>query len=64
MKRVLVLRAVEDARRTAEKLAAMGFACVLSPVLETVATGAKVPEEAFDAVIVTSAKALLSLIHI
>ncbi|ARN80532.1 uroporphyrinogen-III synthase [Methylocystis bryophila] len=58
MKRVLVLRAVEDARRTAEKLAAMGFACVLSPVLETVATGAKVPEEAFDAVIVTSAKAL------
>ena len=58
MRRVLVLRAREDARRTAEKLAEMGFACVLSPVLEIVATGAKVPTEEFDAVIVTSAKAL------
>ena len=58
MRRVLVLRAREDARRTAEKLAEMGFACVLSPVLEIVATGATAPAEDFDAVIVTSAKAL------
>ncbi len=58
MRRVLVLRAEEDARRTAEKLAAIGFASVLSPVLEVVATGAKPPDENFDAVIVTSAKAL------
>jgi uroporphyrinogen-III synthase len=36
----------------------MGFACVLSPVLEIVATGAKAPAEEFDAVVVTSAKAL------
>ncbi len=58
MRRVLVLRAPEDARRTAQKLAGMGFASVLSPVLEIVATGAKAPAEDFDAVIVTSAKAL------
>jgi uroporphyrinogen-III synthase len=58
MRRALVLRAGQDARRTAEKLAEMGFACVLSPVLEIVATGAKAPTEDFDAVIVTSAKAL------
>ena len=59
MKRALVLRAREDAQRTAAKLAEMGFACVVSPVLEIVATGAKAPAEDFDAVIVTSAKALL-----
>ena len=58
MRRALVLRAREDAQRTAEKLAALGFACVLSPVLEIVATGAKTPAGDFDAVIVTSAKAL------
>ena len=58
MRRVLVLRAREDAQRTSEKLAAMGFACVLSPVLEIVATGAKALAADFDAVIVTSAKAL------
>ena len=58
MKRVLVLRAREDARRTAQKLAGMGFASVLSPVIEIVATGVKSPAEDFDAVIVTSAKAL------
>jgi uroporphyrinogen-III synthase len=58
VRRALVLRAREDARRTAEKLAEMGFDCVLSPVLEIVATGAKAPPEDFDAVIVTSAKAM------
>ena len=58
MRRALVLRAGEDARRTAEKLAEMGFACVLSPVLEIVATGAKAPTKDFDAIVVTSAKAL------
>jgi uroporphyrinogen-III synthase len=58
MRRVLVLRALEDARRTGEKLSALGFMPVFSPVLEIVATGEKVPDEDFDAVIVTSAKAL------
>ncbi|MFY9655572.1 MAG: uroporphyrinogen-III synthase [Methylocystis sp.] len=58
MRRALVLRAREDARRTEKKLADIGFACVLSPALEIVATGAKAPAGDFDAVIVTSAKAL------
>jgi len=58
MRGVLVLRADEDARRTAEKLASLGFASVISPVLEIVATGARPSAGDFDAVIVTSAKAL------
>ena len=58
MRRALVLRASEDAQRTARKLAELGFDCVLSPVLEIVSTGAKAPSEDFEAVIVTSAKAL------
>jgi uroporphyrinogen-III synthase len=58
MRRALVLRAREDAGRTAEKLALIDFEGVLSPVLEIVATGAKAPSGDFDAVIVTSAKAL------
>ncbi len=58
MRRALVLRASEDAQRTAKKLAEIGFEGVLSPVLEIVATGAKAPAGNFDAVIVTSAKAL------
>jgi len=58
MRRALVLRASEDAPRTAKKLAGIGFDCVLSPVIEIVGTGAKAPAGEFDAVIVTSAKAL------
>ncbi len=56
MKRVLVLRAREDALRTAEKLRAMGFEPVLSPVLEIVATGATIPPGNYDAVLASSAK--------
>lgn len=56
MKRVLVLRAAEDAARTAEKLLALDCAAVISPVLEIAATGAAIPCGRFDAVIVTSAK--------
>lgn len=56
MTRVLLLRAREDAARTAEKLRAMGFAPVLSPVLEIVATGAKIPPSAYDAALASSAK--------
>ncbi len=58
MKRVLVLRARADAERTAVKLRAMGFAPLLSPLLEIVATGAATPEGVFDAVLATSAKGL------
>ncbi len=56
MKRVLVLRAREDAGRTTEKLRAMGFEPLVSPVLEIIATGAVIPEGPFDAVLATSAK--------
>jgi uroporphyrinogen-III synthase len=58
VKRVLVLRARADAARTAVKLRAMGFAPLLSPVLEIVATGAGTAESVFDAVLATSAKGL------
>jgi uroporphyrinogen-III synthase len=54
--RVLVLRAREDATRTAGKLREMGFEPVLSPVLEIVATGAALPEGHYDAVLASSAK--------
>jgi uroporphyrinogen-III synthase len=56
--RVLVLRAREDADRTASRLRAMGFAPLLSPVLEIVGTGAAIPRGPFDAVLATSAKGL------
>lgn len=56
MTRVLVLRAREDALRTSEKLRAMGFTPVVSPVLEIAATSAAIPPGAYDAVLVSSAK--------
>ena len=58
MTRVLVLRAREDAERTASRLRAMGFTPLLSPVLEIVGTGAAIPRGPFDAVLATSAKGL------
>jgi uroporphyrinogen-III synthase len=56
--RVLVLRAREDAERTATRLRAMGFDPILSPVLDIVATGAAAPEGRYDAVLASSAKGL------
>lgn len=56
MTRTLVLRAREDALRTAEKLRGMGFAPVLSPVLEMAATGAVVPHGNYHAVLASSSK--------
>jgi len=58
VKRVLVLRAREDAERTAERLQAMGYAPLVSPALQVVATGAAAPAGEFDAAIATSAKAV------
>ena len=58
MTRVLVLRAREDAERTASRLRAMGFTPLISPVLEIVGTGAAIPRGPFDAVLATSAKGL------
>ncbi|WP_442753670.1 uroporphyrinogen-III synthase [Methylocystis sp. JAN1] len=54
--RVLVLRAREDALRTSEKLLAMGFTPIVSPVLEIAATGAAIPPADYDAILVSSAK--------
>jgi uroporphyrinogen-III synthase len=51
-----VLRAREDALRTSDKLRAMGFTPVISPVLEIAATGAPVPPGDYDAVLASSAK--------
>ncbi|PPD45333.1 MAG: hypothetical protein CTY15_04475 [Methylocystis sp.] len=56
MTRVLVLRAREDALRTSDKLRAMGFTPVISPVLEIVATGGAIPPGDYDAVLASSAK--------
>jgi uroporphyrinogen-III synthase len=56
--RVLVLRAREDAARTAGKLREMGYEPVLSPVLEIVATGAALPDDRYDAVLASSAKGI------
>jgi uroporphyrinogen-III synthase len=55
-KRILLLRAEEDAARTGERLRGMGFEPLLSPVLEIVATGAAPPTDALDAALATSAK--------
>ncbi len=58
MRRVLVLRARADAERTAAKLRALGFAPLVSPAIEIVATGAAIPPGDYDAVLASSAKGL------
>jgi uroporphyrinogen-III synthase len=55
--RVLVTRARDDARRTAEKLAARGHEAVLAPVTEIAPTGEPMPAGSYDALVVTSAHA-------
>jgi uroporphyrinogen-III synthase len=56
VRRVLALRARDDAARTAQKLRALEFDPVQSPVLEIAATGAQMPQGAYDAVLASSAK--------
>lgn len=58
MTRVLVTRARDDAERTAEKLRRLGFAPLISPVIEIAATGAAIPRDMFDAALATSARAI------
>ncbi len=55
--RVLVTRSLEDGRRTASRLAAMGHEAILCPVIETRAIGANLPSGEFDLLIATSAHA-------
>ena len=58
MKQALLLRARDDAARTGEKLRGLGYAPVLSPVLEIVATHAAIPAGDYDAVLASSAKGI------
>ncbi len=51
-----MLRATDDAARTADRLRAIGLIPVLSPVLEIAATGAQLPQGAYDALLASSAK--------
>lgn len=54
---VLLTRALDEAMRTATKLAANGHRAILSPVLEMVPTGAEWPDGVIDGVLATSAQA-------
>jgi uroporphyrinogen-III synthase len=54
---VLLTRALEEAKRTAVRLAEQGHETVLSPVLDMVPTGAPWPAGAADGVIAASARA-------
>lgn len=55
--KILVVRAVEDARRTAAKLKALGHAPIISPALRIRTIPIAMPAGAFDATIATSAHA-------
>ncbi|MBI1867875.1 MAG: uroporphyrinogen-III synthase [Methylocystis sp.] len=54
---VLVTRARADAECTAARLRELGYAPLLSPVIDIEAAGAAIPCGPFDAVVATSAKA-------
>ena len=53
--KIALFRALEDAEKSAEELAARGFEALLAPVIEFQATGAPIPEEGFDVLAATSA---------
>ena len=55
---VLVTRPEGDARRTAERVAALGHEALVAPVLRIEPTGEPPPAGAFDAVLLTSANAV------
>jgi uroporphyrinogen-III synthase len=55
--KVLVVRAIEDARRTATRLSSRGHEAILAPVLEITNLAHDIPAGAFDALIATSAHA-------
>ncbi len=59
--KVALLRAADDAARSAALLLARGFVAALAPVTEIRATGALPPPGPFDAVVATSAKAIALL---
>lgn len=53
----LIVRAVEDARRTSVRLEAEGHRAIVSPALEIRSLGATIPDGPFDAVLASSAHA-------
>ncbi|MEE1656700.1 uroporphyrinogen-III synthase [Microvirga sp. CF3062] len=59
--RFLVTRSMDDAVRTAEKLASRGHEACLAPVTRIVPTGDPMPLDSYDALIVTSAHAEAAL---
>jgi uroporphyrinogen-III synthase len=64
VKPILILRAEEDALRTAEKLRHIGYSSILSPVIKIHPTHAKAPIADYDALIASSAKAFETAIEI
>jgi uroporphyrinogen-III synthase len=59
--RVLITRARDDAERSARRLATLGHEAVVAPVLEFVPTNERAPAGPFDAVVLTSARAVPAL---
>jgi uroporphyrinogen-III synthase len=55
---IALMRAREQAERTAARLAELGHACVIAPVTRVRATGAPAPLGPREAIVATSAKAL------
>ncbi|MGD0764350.1 MAG: uroporphyrinogen-III synthase [Roseiarcus sp.] len=60
-KTIAVMRARDDAARSAALLRSRGFLAALAPAIEIRATGASPPPDRFDAVAATSAKAIALL---
>ena len=56
--RILVVRAADDARRTAARLEAAGHRAIVSPALDIRGITYAIPGDCFDAVIATSAHAV------
>jgi uroporphyrinogen-III synthase len=59
--RLLLTRPEADARRSAERLKALGHEVVIAPLFEIVATGAPMPNGTFDRLLATSAQAFAGL---
>jgi uroporphyrinogen-III synthase len=59
--RILITRSQDDAERTGERLAARGHEALIAPVTRIVSTGEPMPQESWDALIVTSAHAVKAL---
>jgi len=57
--RVALFRAREDAERTGARLRRLGFSAAILPAVEFVAPPLDMPEEKFDAVVATSARAFM-----